>query len=118
MYFAARRSQLVTAAHFVALILAVAFFSGLQVAALFASSAYVGYLNAFAVFRSLLFVMRGRTVSRITVGLIVIASIGSLVLGWLGQWQALAIVTFGFFIIDAVVLRFQVAPVGTKASAA
>ena len=117
MEFRAYKSQLITGAHVVLLFALVAAFYGLKIAALFTLSGMLGYLNAFAAFRSLLAMVGQRNVSRRTAALVALTTIGSVALGWFGNWAALAICTLSFIVIDAVVLRFAGPPVGTVAGA-
>jgi hypothetical protein len=65
MDFGAYKPQLITGAHVVLLFTIVAAFHGFKVAVLFALAGALGYLNAFAAFRSLLAILGKRHVSRL-----------------------------------------------------
>ena len=117
MEFRAYKSQLIVGAHVLVLFGLVAAFNGPKVAALLTLSGFLGYLNAFAAFRTALAVLGRRQVSRRTVAVVALATTGSVALGWFGYWAPLAICTLSFIFIDAVVLRFAGPPVGTLAGA-
>jgi ABC-type proline/glycine betaine transport system permease subunit len=117
MEFRAYKSQLITGIHVAPLFAVVGAFHGVKVATFFTLAGVLGYLNAFAAFRSLLAVIRRRHVSRRTVTVVALTAAGSVALAWFGYWPSLAICTLSFVFIDAVVLRFVGPPVGTAASA-
>jgi len=113
----AYKSQLITLGHVTLLFAVVAVFRGVFVAVIFVLAGLLGYLNAFAGFRSFLAVIRGRHVSRATTALVALAAFGSVAFAWLGYWPALAICTLSFLVIDAVALRFSGPPIGTLSGA-